>query len=162
MFLERWSQRVRQGSDGCTEAKIAFLCVLCVALSACSPRASCDDVAAIDQMLALGKQGVVTDVAEQCARDLYKKIPEVAASCPVDDEGSKKACLTACAAWAETAVEAANEGVETLFTDDTIATVSCRASVQFTVAYDGGQTVRAKIPYLVASRGGALQVAISR
>lgn len=168
MSIERstWSGRGTRGRDRpsplCAGAKLFFLSTLCAALVACSPRASCDDPAAIKQMLSLGRDGVIQDVAEQCARELYKKIPAVTASCPLNDRGSSAGCLSACTAWAETAVEASDEGVQTLFTDETIATVSCRASVRFTVAYDGGQVVRATIPYLVASRSGALQVALSR
>jgi len=161
-----WDERSILGFDlrsaGLAGAKLTLLGALCAAMVACSPRASCDEPAAIEQMLSLGREGVIEDVAEQCVRDLYKKIPEVTAACPVNDQGSRAGCLKACASWAQTAVEATNEGVQTLFTDETIATVSCRASVRFTVAYDGGQVVRATIPYLVASRSGALQVALSR
>jgi hypothetical protein len=149
-------------SAGFAGAKLAPLGALCGALVACSPRASCDAPAAVEQLLTLSREGVIEDVAEQCARDLHNKIPEVTVACPANDQGSRAGCLKACTSWAQTAVEATDEGVQTLYADKTIATVSCRASVRFTVAYDGGQVVRATIPYLVASRNGALQVAVSR
>ncbi|MFM7432990.1 MAG: hypothetical protein ACKO3O_05780, partial [Gammaproteobacteria bacterium] len=112
--------------------------------------------------LELASKGVVADLTAQCADSLYKKIPQIAASCPTQVNGDAPSCATACKDWAQTAVKASASSIETKFAADTIATISCRAAVHFDIDYDGGQEVDAKISYLVAPQDGGLQVALSQ
>lgn len=141
---------------------LALVGLLGVALAACGTKASCDAPEATDKMLKLASRAVITDLSAQCAASLYKKIPAVAPSCPVDAKNSASGCIAACKAWAASAVESSVSDVQTTFRDETIATVNCRASVRFNVAYDGGQAVVAKIAYLVAPRNGDLQVVLGQ
>ena len=131
-------------------------------LSACSQKPVCDDKTAIDKMLDLASKGVVADLASQCADSLYKKIPQIASSCPTQVNGDAPSCVTACRDWAQAAVKASASNIETKFAADTIATISCRAAVRFDIDYDGGQHVDAEISYLVAPQDGGLQVALSQ
>jgi hypothetical protein len=130
-------------------------------LSACSPKVTCEDTAAVDKMLELAKRGVVADLAGQCTRELFEKIPAVAARCPTDSDGSQTQCITACRGWAESSVSAKAGAIDTLFQDDTVATRRCRAAVRFEVAYDGGQVVDSRITYLVAPAMTGVQVVLS-
>jgi len=140
----------------------ALLLMLLALLSACSQKPVCDDPTAVEKMLDLASKGVVADLTAQCADSLYKKIPQIAASCPTQVNGDAPSCATACKDWAQTAVKASASSIETKFAADTIATISCRAAVHFDIDYDGGQEVDAKISYLVAPQDGGLQVALSQ
>lgn len=133
-----------------------------VALTACGTKARCDAPEATEKMLALAGRSVMVDLAQQCATSLYKKIPAVATACQAGPEGTGEACRQSCDAWAQGAVTSRVTKVDTTFADDTIATVSCRASVRFDVAFDGGQKVDAVIAYLVAPQNSALQVVLSQ
>lgn len=130
-------------------------------LTGCSREVACDDSEVVDKMLELAKRDVVTDLAGQCASRLYGRIPQVAPQCPKDPDGHTTACVTVCTAWAETHVTAKASAFETLFKDDLVATRRCRADVRFDVAFDGGQTVDARITYLAAPKVGGAQVVLS-
>jgi len=140
----------------------ALMLMLLALLSACSQKPVCDDPTAVEKMLALASKGVVADLTAQCADSMYKKIPQIAASCPTQGSGGAPSCATACKDWAQAAVKASASSIETKFTADTIVTISCRAAVHFDIDYDGGQQVDAKISYLVAPQDGGLQVALSQ
>lgn len=140
---------------------VGLTLVLAGMLSACSPKATCDDADALEKMLDLAKRGVIADLIGQCSRELFEKIPSVAAQCPADG-GEKTQCIAACRGWAETSVSAEAGAVETLFQDATVATQRCRADVRFDIAYDGGQVVASRITYLVKSDVGGVQVALSQ
>ena len=140
---------------------VGVILILAGMLSACSTKATCDDAEAVEKMLDLAKSGVITDLTGQCARELFEKIPSVAAQCPAD--GSEQTqCIDACRGWAETSVTAQAGVVETLFQDATVATQRCRAEVRFDVAYDGGQVVASRITYLVKPDVGGVQVVLSQ
>jgi hypothetical protein len=143
-------------------ARAALVACACLMLGACGAKARCDDPEAVAQMLKLASRGVVDDLATQCATSLHEQIPAVAGSCPARGEPVAPGCAAACRRWATGAVEARATQVETVFTDDTIATRSCRASVRFDVAFAGGQTVVAKIAYLVAPLNRKLKVVLSQ
>ena len=113
-------------------------------------------------MIELARQGVITDLADQCATKLFNKIPTTSSACAVTAEGSGQKCQTACKVWAQQAVNSKILEVKTAFTDDTIATVRCVASVRFDVAFEGGQKVTTDIAYLVAKQNGNLMVALSQ
>jgi hypothetical protein len=130
-------------------------------LTGCSREVACEDSEVVDKMLELAKRDVVTDLAGQCASRLYGRIPEVAPQCPKDSDGHTTACVAVCTAWAETHVTAKANAFETLFKDDLVATRRCRADVRFDVAFDGGQTVDARITYLAAPKVGGAQVVLS-
>ena len=130
-------------------------------LTGCSREVACEDSEVVDKMLALAKRDVVTDLAGQCASRLYGRIPQVAPQCPKDSDGHTTACVAVCTAWAETHVTAKANAFETLFKDDLVATRRCRADVRFDVAFDGGQTVDARITYLAAPKVGGAQVVLS-
>lgn len=145
-----------------SRAVCTSLClVMVLLLSACTREISCEDTEVVDKMLALAKRGVVADLSSQCASRLYGKIPTVSTQCPADAAGSTAACLAACRSWAETNVTAEAGELQTLFKDDMVATRRCRAAVRFKVAFDGGQTVNAKITYLAAPQVTGVQVALS-
>jgi len=141
-------------------AALALMLIAC--LAGCSQKPTCDDKTAVQKMLGLASKGVVADLASQCADSLYKKIPQLAASCPTQVNGDAPSCATACKDWAQAAVKASASSIETKFAADTIVTISCRAAVRFDIDYDGGQYVDAKISYLVAPQDGGLQVALSQ
>jgi hypothetical protein len=130
-------------------------------LTGCSREVACEDSEVVDKMLELAKRDVVTDLAGQCASRLYGRIPQVAPQCPKDSDGHTTACVAVCNAWAETHVTAKANAFETLFKDDLVATRRCRADVRFDVAFDGGQTVDARITYLAAPKVGGAQVVLS-
>ncbi len=130
-------------------------------LTGCSREVACEDSEVVDKMLELAKRDVVTDLAGQCASRLYGRIPQVAPQCPKDSDGHTTACVAVCTAWAETHVTAKANAFETLFKDDLVATRRCRADVRFDVAFDGGQTVDARITYLAAPKVGGAQVVLS-
>ena len=156
---EAVAKLVRKNSS-CKSA--ALMLMLLAPLSACSQKPVCDDPTAVEKMLDLASKGVVTDLTAQCADSLYKKIPQIAASCPTRVNGDAPSCATACKDWAQAAVKASASNIETKFTADTIVIISCRAAVHFDIDYDGGQQVDAKISYLVAPQDGGLQVALSQ
>lgn len=131
-------------------------------LSACSQKPSCADASAVDKMLDLASKGVVADLASQCVSSLYKKIPQVSSSCPTALNAESPTCFDACGAWAKEATKASASKIETTFSTDSVATISCRASVKFDIDYDGGQRVDAQISYLVAPESDGLQVALSQ
>ncbi len=130
-------------------------------LTGCSREVACEDSEVVDKMLELAKRDVVTDLAGQCASRLYGRIPQVAPQCPKDSDGHTTACVAVCTAWAETHVTAKANAFETLFKDDLVATRRCRADVRFDVAFDGGQTVDARITYLAAPKVEGAQVVLS-
>ena len=130
-------------------------------LTGCSREVACEDSEVVDKMLELAKRDVVTDLAGQCASRLYGRIPQVAPQCPKDSDGHTTACVAVCTAWAESHVTAKANAFETLFKDDLVATRRCRADVRFDVAFDGGQTVDARITYLAAPKVGGAQVVLS-
>jgi len=130
-------------------------------LTGCSREVACDDSEVVDKMLELAKRDVVTDLAGQCASRLYGKIPQVAPQCPKDSDGHTTACVAGCTTWAETHVTTKANAFETLFKDDLVATRRCRADVRFDVAFDGGQSVDARITYLAAPKVGGTQVVLS-
>ena len=132
-----------------------------LSLTGCSREVACDDPEVVDKMLTLAKSDVVTDLTDQCASRLYGRIPQVAPQCPKDSAGHAAACVAACSAWAETHVTAKARAFETLFKDDLVATRRCRAEVRFDIAFDGRQTVDARITYLAAPKFGGTQVVLS-
>jgi hypothetical protein len=113
-------------------------------------------------MIELARQGVITDLADQCATKLFNKIPAASSACSATAEGSDQKCQTACKVWAQQAVSSKVLEVRTAFTDDTIATVRCVASVRFDVAFEGGQKVTTDVAYLVTKQNGNLMVALSQ
>lgn len=140
----------------------ASMLVIAALLAGCGPKASCDNPTATDRMIELARQGVVTDLADQCATKLFNKIPAASSACSATAEGSGQKCQTACKVWAGQAVSSKVLEVKTAFTDDTIATVRCVASVRFDVAFEGGQKVTTDLAYLVAKQNGKLMVALSQ
>ena len=138
---------------------------LCLAvlssLIGCSQQVACDDQEVVDKMLALARSDAASDLANQCASRLYARIPSVAPKCPTDADGLKAGCATACMTWADSHVTAKANRIETLFKDDLVVTRRCRADVRFDVAFDGGQTVDARVTYLAAPKLGGPQVVLS-
>lgn len=142
--------------------RVTHMVIVPLLLAACAPKATCDDPTVTAKMLTLAEQAVVIDLADQCSAKLYGSIPAVSVSCSTARNDGHEKCQTACKVWARSAVTSNLIAVTTTFTDDTIATTSCRASVRFDVAYDDGQQINAAIAYLVARRNGGIQVALSQ
>lgn len=143
-------------------AGTVFLALMAGLLVGCGSKASCDNPTATTRMIELARQGVITDLADQCATKLFNKIPAASSACSATAEGSGQKCQSACKVWAQQAVSSKVLEVRTAFTDDTIATVRCAASVRFDVAFEGGQKVTTDISYLVAKQNGTLRVALSQ
>lgn len=139
-----------------------LMAVLAGLLVGCGSKATCDNPTATARMIELARQGVITDLADQCATKLFNKIPAASNACSATAEDSGKKCQTACKVWAQQAVSSKVLEVKTAFTDDTIATVRCVASVRFDVEFEGGQKVTTDIAYLVAKQNGNLMVALSQ
>lgn len=154
--------KIQPSNGSCDRTAAGVAVVLLLLLSACSQKSSCDDAGVVDKMLNLASKGVAADLASQCVSSLYKKIPQVSSSCPTALNAESPTCLNACDAWAKEAIKASASKIETTFSTDSVATISCRAAVRFDIDYDGGQRVDTRISYLVAPQSGGLQVALSQ
>lgn len=131
------------------------------ALTACSPETGCEDPKAVDQVVKLTKNTAARDLAYQCERVLYEKIPDLKLQCSGESAHSD-ACMQACKSWASAVVEAKVDQVVQSFRDKTVALYSCKAKVHYAIDFDGGQTVEGDVRYYVKPALAGPQVELAK
>lgn len=139
----------------------AFALLVIAALTGCSPETSCEDPKAVDQVVQLTQNTAARDLAYQCERVLYEKIPDLKLQCS-GEAAHSDACMQSCKSWASAAVEAKVDQVVQSFRDKTVALYSCRAKVHYTIDFDGGQTVNGEVRYYVKPAFAGPQVELAK
>lgn len=138
-----------------------FGLLVAVMLAGCSAKTGCDDPRVIDQVTELTRGTAARDLAYQCERVLYEKVPDLRARCEGEKAHSDD-CMSACKQWATDVTSAKVDTVIQSFRDQTVALQSCKAKVHYSIDFDGGQSVEADVRYYVTPEFAGPKVELAK